>query len=86
MEIDLKAELEPLGGRQRMAFAACCCERVLPAYENFSREEGWGDPRPLRDALERVWASANGKHLEAKEAQPLVSLCAEQVPHLDDPF
>ena len=85
MDMGRKAELHPLGERQRVVFAACCCERMLPAYENFSREDGWGDPRPLRDALERVWASANGKPVDAKEAQLLVSLCAEQVPHLDDP-
>jgi uncharacterized protein YjaG (DUF416 family) len=38
-----------------VAFAACCAERLLPNYNYFCREERWGDPRMLQEALEWVW-------------------------------
>jgi uncharacterized protein len=82
----LTAELEALDSRRRAAFAASCCERVLPAYEAFSREEKWGDPEPLRVAVARVWASVLGTPLEVAEAEELSRLCEHQVHHLDEPF
>jgi uncharacterized protein YjaG (DUF416 family) len=86
MDIELKAELHPLGERQRVAFAACCCERVLPAYEAFSRDESWGDARPLREALERIWGAATGEPLQQEQAGELAGRCEEQIHHLDEPF
>jgi uncharacterized protein YjaG (DUF416 family) len=79
-------ELEQLGGEHRMVFAASCCERVVPAYEAFSQEDGWGESRRLRDAVEAVWAAAGGAGLDRGEAQRLIGQVEQQVPHLDDPF
>jgi uncharacterized protein YjaG (DUF416 family) len=85
-DFNLRAELEVLNKPQRIAFAASCCERLLPAYEAFSREDKWGDPRPLREALERVWSSALGERLDEKEARQIASRCEGQIHHLDEPF
>jgi len=85
-DIELKRHLEPLGKRHRVAFAACSCERVLPAYQAFSRDDGWGDPRPLREALDRVWTAVAGEGLDQTEADELVKRCKPQIHHLDDPF
>jgi uncharacterized protein len=85
-DIDLKRHLEPLGERHRVAYAACCCERVLPAYEAFSAEDSWGDPRPLREALDRVWTAVVGERLGQTEADELAKRCEPQIHHLDDPF
>lgn len=85
-ELDLQRQLEPLGGRHRIAFAASCCERILPAYERFSSDDGWGDAGPLREALDRIWASVLGRLLEQQEARDLATRCEPQIHHLDDPF
>jgi uncharacterized protein YjaG (DUF416 family) len=79
-------ELEQLGGEHRMVFAASCCERVVPAYEAFSQEDGWGDSRPLREAVDAVWAAVEGAALDRNDAQRLIAQVEQQVPHLDDPF
>lgn len=85
-EQDPARQLERLGGEHRIVFAASCCERVIPAYEAFSQEDGWGDPRPLREAVDAVWAAAEGARLEPNDARRLIGQVEEQVPHLDDPF
>jgi uncharacterized protein YjaG (DUF416 family) len=53
--------LEALAPWARLAFAAASAERVLPAYERFSEEDGWGDPRFLRRGLDNVWSSVRGQ-------------------------
>ena len=85
-EFDLGRELDRLEPLHRSAFAAACSERLLPAFEAFSNEEGWGDPAVLRKATDRVWQSLLSGGLDAKEAALLAKLCEEQVVHLDDPF
>ena len=60
---DLIAELSALPSSHRLAFAASCCERLLPLYGSFSREEDWGYPDLLRDALDGVWQLVKGARL-----------------------
>jgi uncharacterized protein YjaG (DUF416 family) len=86
VERELDTNLSQLGPSHRVAFAASCCERVLPAYEAFSRAETWGDPRQLRETVDRVWRSVLEKRLGTEEAGRLVGRCEDQGHHLDDPF
>ena len=41
---------------QRVAFMAACCERMLPNYETFHLQTGFGNPGVLRRGLDAVWA------------------------------
>lgn len=45
-----------LSGWQRVAFMAACCERMLPNYETFHLQTGFGNPGVLRRGLDAVWA------------------------------
>jgi len=83
---DVRPELEQLGGEHRIAFAASCCERLLPAYEAFSNEDDWGDAGVLREALDAVWSAVPGSGLDEGDARRLAAEVEEQVPDLDDPF
>ncbi|MGE0454264.1 MAG: DUF416 family protein [Vicinamibacteria bacterium] len=47
----------------QMAFAAACCERLLPNYRAFSEKENWGDWGALRTALDAVWRVIDGDTL-----------------------
>ena len=58
-------ELEKLPPMHRLAFAAACCERLLPTYNAFSRRENWGNPSLLRKALDEVWKVLQGKSVDA---------------------
>jgi uncharacterized protein YjaG (DUF416 family) len=53
----LKEELPKLSYAKNLAFAASCCERSLPNYKVFSREEQWGEPAVLIEASELIWRS-----------------------------
>jgi uncharacterized protein len=83
---DVRPQLEQLGGEHRVVFAASCCERLLPACEAFSDEDGWGSPRMLRQALDAVWAVVPGSRLDDEEVRRLIAGVEEQIPNLDDPF
>ena len=80
----LKAQLEHLDERRQLAFGAVCCERLLPNYEAFSRDAGWGDVAPLRHALDRIWDYLGGANLGAEEADAALEACEVVVPDSED--
>jgi hypothetical protein len=45
---ELAGSVATLNRRKQAAFFAACAEALLPLYENFSREVGWGDVGALR--------------------------------------
>lgn len=70
----LVARLADLDKSRQLVFGALCCERLLPNYLVFSKEQAWGDMARLRQALDRVWQHLGGAGLDAREA---VTLCDE---------
>lgn len=63
----LRGKLQLLSHSKHLAFGASCCERSIPNYRAFSREEHWGDPQILKQALDLVWrhvASENPAELK----------------------
>ena len=80
----LKARLEQLDERRQLAFGAVCCERLLPNYEAFSRDAGWGGVAPLRHALDRIWDYLGGTTLVAKDAETALEACEAVVPDSED--
>jgi len=74
-----KAEIEELPPLHRVAFAASCCERLLPNYYVFFREEGEGNPAALRTALDEIWQILRGKAAEAEKIEILITNCQEAI-------
>ena len=68
----LKKELEKLPPMHRIAFAAACCERLLPNYNAFSRSANWGDPSVPRMALDEVWQVLQGKSVDNAKINELL--------------
>lgn len=80
----LERELEELLPLHRIAFAASICERLLPNYNAFSREEGWGDPTVLRTALDEIWQILQSKPVDATRIRQLQGeIDDDVVPHSD---
>src|SRR4029079_8952292 len=79
-----RAALSRLRPHQQLAFAAARCERMLPNYETFMREVGWGDVRPLRSALDSVWLACEDKTSSAADMRALLSECEKSAPDADD--
>ncbi len=59
-EQQLTRDLVALPASHRVAFAASCCERLVPNYQAFALMEDWGNPRLLRRALDAAWKTAEG--------------------------
>lgn len=76
--------LDQLSERGRTAFAASCCERLIPNYRAFSSMERWGNPQILEDALEWVWAASQSKELDSTYLTHLLHACEEVGPDGDD--
>ncbi|MBZ8180548.1 YjaG family protein [Oscillatoria salina IIICB1] len=75
----LKVEIEKLSPLHRIAFAASCCERLLPNCYIFTREEGQGNPSPLRTALDEVWHILEGKVTKKETIQLLLTDCEKAI-------
>jgi len=80
----LAGRLGALPPGHRTAFAASCCERLLPNYAAFSLAEGWGRPETLRGALDEVWSILGGRPAREEAIRSLVERCVEVAPDTED--
>ena len=69
---------------QRTAFVSALAERWLPLYTRFSEAEDWGDPDPLRKALDAAWAHLAGETMDAPMLAQLAQGVIDVVPSMDD--
>ncbi|SDM39777.1 hypothetical protein SAMN05192555_112152 [Franzmannia pantelleriensis] len=72
--------LRQLGPRQRQAFMATLCERLLPNYALYAENSGHGDVRGLRVILDLVWES-----LAVREAKIDFERQADKLAELEPP-
>jgi uncharacterized protein len=80
----LRRQLEQLPPKHRTAFAATCCERLLPNYSAFAREVGWGAPDTLRAALDYVWRVLDTGNMDRGQVDRLIERCDAVVPDTED--
>jgi uncharacterized protein YjaG (DUF416 family) len=64
----------------RIAFAASCAERLLPAYLTSWDLTGKGDPDTLIRLLTRLWEDISGNQMTASEVQASISTCMDLIP------
>jgi uncharacterized protein YjaG (DUF416 family) len=76
--------LENWSPEQRIALAAAMAERWLPAYEEFSKQEEWGDAASLRRSLEAVWGCVAGQTLSKLALSRHAAQLRDSTPHMDD--
>jgi len=76
--------LNSLPMKKCTAFAASCCERMVPNYRAFSVWEGWGDPALLRTALDSVWSFLAGQTFPRSQVQKILQACEAITPDMDD--
>jgi|GEM_PF-1634810 len=64
----------------QIVFSASCCERLLPNYYAFSRQEGRGNYSLLRTGLDTVWNILLGQFCNIEEiANQLKNNCIDSV-------
>jgi uncharacterized protein YjaG (DUF416 family) len=80
----LERALEELPRRNRVAFAASCCERLLPNYHAFTLVESWGDLAPLVDGIDLVWHYLATGTLPEPHARKLALACEAAAPDMED--
>lgn len=77
----LIADLQRVPPVLRVAFAAACAERQMPAYRAFLRESHAEDPNTLVRALEDVWM--NSTKSDGEELQRQLQGCMALIPQED---
>lgn len=75
----LRQTLHSLPSWKRVVFMVSCCERMLPNYQSFSSEAGYGNANLLREALDRAWDWIEGGRLPNNMAT-LIAECEQQAP------
>lgn len=76
----LKTVLASFNRRQQLAFGAMCCERLLPNYQAFQNDTGWGDITPIREALNFVWESVVTEAVNRDQVKTLTLRCEAVAP------
>lgn len=71
-----------LSSWQRVGFMAACCERMLPNYETFHLQTGFGNPDVLRRGLDAVWAWMESD-APLEDAAELISQVDLQAPNTE---
>lgn len=80
----LKDHLSRLSAHHRIAFAAFCCERLVPLYEAFCLMEKWGNPAPLHKSLSAIWGHLMDVPLPPAQIRTLTRSCEKVVPDSED--
>jgi len=52
----LRQSLSRLDPWKRVAFMALCCERMVPNYDRFTADSGFGDSQVLRHGIDAAWS------------------------------
>jgi uncharacterized protein YjaG (DUF416 family) len=77
----LEKSLQALPGYVQVAFAVACCDRHFENYVYFSRQQGWGNPEILREAINAAWLAFTKRDLAASNAiDLLLNECRKAVP------
>ncbi len=72
--------LSLLSTRLRVAFAAACATRLLPAYLGFSRQTGRGDAGWVGSIVDRLWRDLEGNEMSVEQIQDAIRSCERLVP------
>lgn len=80
----LAAALGRLRPRQRIAFGAACCVRMLPSYARFKEETGWGIDSPLKRAVDLCWHACGNRQPDRGELRRLLEECESSAPSSED--
>ncbi len=76
--------LRPLTPALRVAFAAACAERQLPAYWAFHARTQRGDPQALADILDRLWRDLAGDQMSSSQIAAALQRCMALIPREDE--
>lgn len=79
----VKKSLADMSRVQRLLIGASACERMLPNYEKFQAEEGWGDTERLREILDMAWGMILDDAVKGLLIHDLLEKCEDLIPDTD---
>jgi len=79
----LAAELGGVARWGRVAFAAACAERLIPAYRRFSERTGRGNAQKIASILDRLWDDLAGMPMTEADLKAKADACMALVPQED---
>jgi uncharacterized protein YjaG (DUF416 family) len=81
----VEEDLEHLPPRARVAFAAACAERLLPAYSRFAARVGRGGECTLKVIMQQIWddLTANGG-ISTEQLDATIDRCANLLAEISE--
>jgi uncharacterized protein len=79
----LRQSLARLDPWKRVAFMALCCERMVPNYDRFTADSGFGDSRVLRRGVDAAWTWLESGRLP-DDLGTLRAQAEQQAPNMED--
>jgi uncharacterized protein YjaG (DUF416 family) len=83
-EQSLIKRLDQLPSLFKVLFAATVAERLFPAYLNYSRQTGRGNPKALSAVLQRLWLDLEGHRMDMAQLQENLDSVMRLMPREDD--
>jgi len=83
-EQSLIKRLDQLPSLFKVLFAATVAERLLPAYLNYSRRTGRGNPKALSAAMQRLWLDLEGHRMDTAQLNENLDSVMGLIPREDD--
>lgn len=83
-EEDLLRQCDQLPESLRVAFAAACAERLLPACEKYSVRTGQGQSVRLAKILARLWDDLEGNLMSDEEVHEQILASTELIPREEE--
>ena len=80
----IEAGIQSLSHKLQIAFAASCCERLIPNYAAFSATEKWGDVQVLNDAINKIWSYVEDVNFSETDLKQTILLLEAVTPHSEE--
>jgi uncharacterized protein len=68
---------------KRVAFMALCCERMVPNYDRFTADSGFGDSQVLRRGIDAAWSWLDSDRVP-DDSKSVRAQVEQQAPNTED--
>lgn len=82
---DIRNGVIKLSRKQRILFCVLTCERLLPNYKHFEKENNWGNHEVLQESIDMIYQYLiNDKLFAADDVLELLERVDSVTPHTED--
>lgn len=83
-KIEIESDLNEISEDKKVLFCTLTCEKLLPNYEYFHQQTGWGNPEILKEGLVLLYDFVLKEHFNKKEVESLLAQIDLIIPDTED--